>query len=254
MVAREHFFLDNQEDTIHSNQIELKTAKEKRANWWYYHKIQLGVIVVIVAIAVGIVYSVVSKVEPDYTIGLLTQDTYISDIVTRLEEELTEYADDRNGDGQVIVKIAQYAVGSTSIDPQIQQANTVRFMGDASNFDSVIYLCDSKSLEWAQTQAGGFFTYTDGTTPEEGATDYENMKVNWEDCKGLTDMDLTLNVLTDKQVLAYMGPLGLSIRSVEGTSFLNNEDDMEYYRDCQALAQRLIDGEKIEKSKETESK
>ena len=30
MVPREHFFLDNQEDTIHSNQIELKTAKEKR--------------------------------------------------------------------------------------------------------------------------------------------------------------------------------------------------------------------------------
>lgn len=180
MVPREHFFLDNQEDTIHSNQIELKTAKEKRANWWYYHKIQLGLGVVALALAVSIIYSIVSKVEPDYTIGLLTQDTYLSDMVTRLEEELTEYADDRNGDGQIVVKIAQYAVGGTSNDPQIQQANTVRFMGDASNFDSVIYLCDSKSLQWAQDQ-GGFFTYTDGTTPEEGATDYENMKVDWED-------------------------------------------------------------------------
>ena len=80
------------------------------------------------------------------------------------------------------------------------------------------------------------------------------MKVNWEDCKGLMDMDLTMGVLTDDQVLSYMGPLGMAIRSVEGTSFLNNENNMEYYRDCQALAQRLIDGEKIEKSKETESK
>ncbi len=252
MVPREHFFLDNQEDTIHSNQIELKTAKEKRANWWYYHKIQLGLGVVALALAVSIIYSIVSKVEPDYTIGLLTQDTYLSDMVTRLEEELTEYADDRNGDGQIVVKIAQYAVGGTSNDPQIQQANTVRFMGDASNFDSVIYLCDSKSLQWAQDQ-GGFFTYTDGTTPEEGATDYENMKVDWEDCKGLTEMDLTMDVLTDEQVLAYMGPLGLAIRSVEDTSFLNNEDDMEYYQACQAFAQRLIDGEKIEHSEGNES-
>ena len=83
MVPREHFFLDNQEDTIHSNQIELKTAKEKRANWWYYHKIQLGLGVVALALAVSIIYSIVSKVEPDYTIGLLTQDTYLSDMVTR---------------------------------------------------------------------------------------------------------------------------------------------------------------------------
>ncbi len=253
-MPREHFFLDNQDDTIHNNQIELKTAKEKRANWWYYHKIQLGLAVVVVAVVVGIIYSIVSKVEPDYTIGLLTQETYLSDMVAELEEELTQYADDRNGDGQVVVKITQYTVGSTSTDPQIQQANAVRFMGDANNFESVIYLCDSESLEWAQIQGGGFFTYTDGTTPKEGATDYENMKVNWEDCKGLMDMDLTMGVLTDDQVLSYMGPLGMAIRSVEGTSFLNNENNMEYYRDCQALAQRLIDGEKIEKSKETESK
>ena len=45
-MPREQFFLDEQEDTIHNNQIELKTAKDKRANWWYYHKFHvLGVIV-----------------------------------------------------------------------------------------------------------------------------------------------------------------------------------------------------------------
>lgn len=249
-MPREHFFLDNQEDTIHSNQIELKTAKEKRANWWHYHKIQVGLAVVAVALAVGIIYSIFSKVEPDYTIGFLTQDTYLPDIVTQLEKELTPYADDRNGDGQVVVKVNQYAVGSTSVDLQVQEANAVRFMGDASNFDCVVYLCDSQSLEWAQIQGGGFFAYTDGSTPAEDATDYENMKVDWEECKGLTALDLTLDTLTEEQVLAYMGPLGLAVRTVEGTSFLDNQKNMEYYEACKVFAQRLINGEKVQQTEE----
>ena len=137
-MPREQFFLDEQEDTIHNNQIELKTAKDKRANWWYYHKFHVLGAIVVIALIATLVYSFVSKVSPDYTIGLITQQDYSSDVVEKLEQELKAYADDRNGDGQVVVQVNSYAVNQT--DVQMQQANVVRLIGDATSFDTVLYL------------------------------------------------------------------------------------------------------------------
>ena len=51
-MARERYLLGAGEDTIHSGVIELKTAKDKRANWWFYHKNHL-IIGIIMTIVVG---------------------------------------------------------------------------------------------------------------------------------------------------------------------------------------------------------
>ena len=34
-MARERYLINAGEDTIHSNEIKLVTAKDKRENWWY---------------------------------------------------------------------------------------------------------------------------------------------------------------------------------------------------------------------------
>ena len=54
-MPREHLFLDGEEDTIHANEIVPKTPKEKRANWWFYHKVHVIVGVLLVALAGGTV-------------------------------------------------------------------------------------------------------------------------------------------------------------------------------------------------------
>ena len=246
-MAREQFFLDNEEDTIHANPIVPTTAKEKRANWWFYHKVHLIVGVIAVVLLGSFVYSIVSKVEPDYTISIISQTGTASDVVAKLEEELKPYADDRNGDGQVVVHVSTYNLGSES-DPQVQQADMVRLIGGASSFDSVLYLSDPDSFAWLQEQ-DGFFTYTDGTTPKEGATDYENMRIEWSKCKGLTGMDLSIEALTPEQAQKYMSGLSLSVRMIEGTSFEKKQDKMDYYQDCWELFQRLVNGEKLETEK-----
>lgn len=243
-MPREQFFLDEQEDTIHNNQIELKTAKDKRANWWYYHKFHVLGVIVAIALIATLVYSFVSKVSPDYAIGLITQQDYSSDVVEKLEQELKAYADDRNGDGQVVVQVNSYSVNQA--DVQMQQANVVRLIGDATSFDTVLYLSDLDSFEWLQEQNDIFFAYTDGTTPEEGATDFENMRVNWADCKALSNMDLSIDMLNAEQAQKYMEPLALSLRVIDGTQFINDEKNVKYYQDCQALMERLISGEKVE--------
>ena len=40
-MARERYLLNDTEDTIHQNQIKPTTGKEKRENWWFYHKVHL---------------------------------------------------------------------------------------------------------------------------------------------------------------------------------------------------------------------
>lgn len=243
-MAREQFFLDQEEDTIHANQIELKTARDKRANWWYYHKVHLIIAILAALVVGGIIYSMVSKVSPDYTFALLTQNNYSTDVIDRLEEQLTAYADDRNHDGQVVVQISSYAIGTDSGDMQMQQANQVRFIGDTSTFDSVIYLTDEESFEWLQSQ-DGFFTYLDGSTPEPDATDYDNMRIPWDSCKALANMDLSIDVLTAEEAQKYMSSLSLSTRLIEGSSYENDSDKMAYYEDCKALLERLLSDEKL---------
>ena len=47
-MARERYLLEDTEDTIHQNPITPTTGKEKRQNWWFYHKVHLivGIIAV----------------------------------------------------------------------------------------------------------------------------------------------------------------------------------------------------------------
>lgn len=249
-MPRDHFFLDQKEDTIHANQIELKTSKEKRANWWYYHKLHVLISVVVVAVVISMVYSLVTKVEADYTISLLTSDNYSTDVIARLEEELLPYADDRNQDGQVVVRVVNYAVGADMEDIQAQEAGMVRLAGDSSTFESAIFLSDEEAFTWLEGQ-GGFFAYNDGSTPEEGATDYENMRIDWENCKALTEMDLSIEVLNKEEAQKYMSSLALSMRSLEGTGFAEDEEIVSYYEDSKAMYERLISGEKLENSQNT---
>ena len=43
-----------------------------------------------------------------------------------------------------------------------------------------------------------------------------------------------------------MSSFSMSLRVIDGTGFDKNEDDVDYYKDCQAMFQRLIDGTPVE--------
>ena len=57
-MARERYLHNAGEDTIHANEIKLVTAKDKRKNWWYYHKFHLLIGIIAVALVVNFVYSI----------------------------------------------------------------------------------------------------------------------------------------------------------------------------------------------------
>ena len=92
------------------------TPRQKRANWWYYHKwyVLLGAgllaaSIYLVARALGF-----GQVTPDYQVAYVGSTALPEDTVTALETALADLGSDCDGDGQVVVRVNQYVMGDTS--------------------------------------------------------------------------------------------------------------------------------------------
>lgn len=248
-MARERYLLNAGEDTIHQNEIKLVTAKDKRKNWWYYNKRILAAVILVSALVIYFAYSILSKVEPDYTIGLLTSYSMPDNGLKELERCITPYADDRNGDGQVVVDVVNYAYsGSSTADPTAQQAAMIRFLADATNNTEIIYLHDSEAFSALESEFVGFFQYTDGTAMPDDAEDYENAMMDWDEVAAFAKFEPQAEEddMYDEEVLDELfGRLRISSRAAEGSSIERSEKAMVYYADSMELLERLINDEPL---------
>ena len=193
-MARERYLINAGEDTIHSNEIKLVTAKDKRENWWYYHKRQIIPAILVVALLAVFIHSMATKVDPDYTIGLLTSFTMPETGVQQLEECIAAYADDRNGDGKVVVTLNVYTLDYSDTETQTESAayltmaGTTKLAADVQGgLSSVFLLWDPAGFE----ESTGSLRYLDGTLPAaDSDEDWWNMVYKWDDCPVLASLDL----------------------------------------------------------------
>ncbi len=73
--------------------------KRSRANWWYYN---WGIVAVAAMVIVGVAYvahGLLTTVDPDYTVAVVTAEALPDEAVQRLQTALADYAEDANGDG-----------------------------------------------------------------------------------------------------------------------------------------------------------
>ena len=124
--------------------------------------------------------------NPDYEIAFLTDSAYMKTDIERIKDQITSVADDRNGDGEVLVTINEYIVSGNG-NGQVEMAAMARVINDLSNYESVIYIMDENNLAEEQSQNPSLFAYAD-------ETDYSNIGVLWKDCPLLTSIDLTSEV------------------------------------------------------------
>ena len=248
-MARERYLLDVGEDTIHTGVIELKTKKDKAKNWWYYNKRILLFVAIAAAVAFSWIYSVVTKVDPDYTVGMVTSFSLPSEVTEELERYLEPFCEDRNGDGKVKVVVSSYVFGdfSTSQDYQLYQAAYTRFAGDAAIGGCMIYIHDEDGLRTLGDGAQGFFVYNDGTPMPDGAVDFENASRPWSEFAGLSDFTAQgneLNNWTPEVVQELCKRLSVSVRTPEGM-VEKDEKLKSYYQDSVKLLERLEKGERL---------
>lgn len=168
------------------------TSGERRKNWWRYHwkYVCLGLF------AAGFLCVVIrdraAKVEPDCGVALVTRYQVTSAEAASIQSALEQVCPDTNGDGNVNVAVNVIQLDYTSTDLSAEAMKVMEANIDKLNFDfytrqSGIFLLDDPENFQRAAQA---MCYLDGSTPAEGASDWENMVRPWTDWPGSGTVEL----------------------------------------------------------------
>lgn len=159
------------------------TPRQRLANWWHYHKLHVAA-GVIAALALSYVLLDSRRPEPDYTIGWVSALRLDEEGAAETVRRLSRYAADLNGDGhveiavhQIILDLDRLLAQGAGTGGQQELGELMALEADLDVGQSGIFLTDSPAAFQAYT---GALVYRDGTYPAEGASDWENMVVPWE--------------------------------------------------------------------------
>lgn len=170
------------------------TEKEKRANWWHYHRIHFLVGALVLALVASFVWEMVSKVEPDFQISYVGEKSLDMGVAEQIEAQLTELAFDKNGDGQVVVQVNSYV-----IDPEntLSYTTQVSLMGDISVGNSDFFLVEDP-VEFQENY--GVLVMKDGSVYDDGMDPEQCVRYAAKDCQGLNQVDLGMELYLCRRV------------------------------------------------------
>jgi len=117
------------------------TKKQRRQNWWYYHKWHVGISIAAVLIAASLVWQVLTQVHPDYQVAYVGEYPLSEEEAAAWESRLSALGTDCNGDGRVIVQLNQYPAGGTG-DAMYAAASNVKLMADLDSCESYFFLLE----------------------------------------------------------------------------------------------------------------
>lgn len=171
------------------------TKAEKAANWWHYHWVAVVLGAAAVFFGGWIIKDTVFQTRPDVQIAYVGTHELPVDTVNALQDALTPFCRDENGDGKVVVQVATYNVDfdaeNENTDAYYQMAGVTRLSAElASGGKTYIFLLeDPKGFE----KNTGVLQYLDGTVdddPETADPDWREMVYRWTDCPVLTGLEL----------------------------------------------------------------
>ena len=175
------------------------TPKQRRDNWWRYHWLQVLCAVLAVLALAGAAWEHLTKERYDCSVALVTRCAALPGEIDSLRAALEAVCPDVDGDGEVHVAVnaIQIDYTSTALDDAAIQAMTTNVDKLNSDFytrQSGTFLLDDPENFQANH---GALAYLDGSLPPEGAVDWENMTVPWEEWSGGGDVEL-VNCRTDR--------------------------------------------------------
>ena len=156
--------------------------KRSRANWWYYN---WGIVAVAAMVIVGVAYvahGLLTTVDPDYTVAVVTAEALPDEAVQRLQTALADYAEDANGDGAVIVQVNNYtwSADAALTDMNGQMAGATQMNTDLANGESKIWILeDPEGFEQAY-----------GALSEKLGADWQTKLMPWSDLPALSALEL----------------------------------------------------------------
>ena len=156
--------------------------KRSRANWWYYN---WGIVTVAAMVIVGVAYvahGLLTTVDPDYTVAVVTAEALPDEAVQRLQTALADYAEDANGDGAVVVQVNNYtwSADAALTDMNGQMAGATQMNTDLANGESKIWILDDPEG----------FEQAYGALSEKLGADWQAKLIPWSSRPALSGLEL----------------------------------------------------------------
>ncbi|MDD6175799.1 MAG: hypothetical protein PUC59_08600 [Firmicutes bacterium] len=212
---------------------ELK--KEKRENFWFYNKTKIIVALCAVAAILFTWQPWNTTIDPDYTVGLMSQYYWNETQLEELENMLRPYGKDLNGDGVVKVRVSLYQMCSpddAGLGVQEIQAYTTRFVGDLQTGEVILFIGDEANIKLNGIDQGLFARADDelSLVGEDEKVSLDDVAVNWKTCDAISKNEMFSHFITD---------FYFAIRGKEGTI---KDKDTEYFMAAEMFF-RLIKNE-----------
>ena len=156
--------------------------KRSRANWWYYN---WGIVAVAAMVVVGVAYvahGLLTTVDPDYTVAVVTAEALPGEAVQNLQTALADYAEDVNGDGAVLVQVNNYtwSANASLTDMNGQMAGATQMNTDLSSGESKLWILeDPNGFEQAY-----------GALSEKLGADWQTKLIPWSSQTALSGLEL----------------------------------------------------------------
>ncbi len=137
------------------------TKKQRRRNWWHYHKWHVFIGAAVALVTVDWIWNVLTRVTPDYQIAYVGSIPLSEGDGASWEAQLAAFGTDCNGDGKVVVQLNQYL--SSQEDVMVAAAANVKLLADLDSRESYFFLLED---------------------PEKFQTDYEVLEEDWFPVEG----------------------------------------------------------------------
>jgi len=134
------------------------TKKQRRQNWWHYHKWYVGIGIAAALIAADLVWHAATQVHPDYQIAYVGTYPLSEERSAAWVDRLSSLGTDCSGDGRVVVQLNQYPTGGDGGDAMYAAASNVKLMADLDACESYFFLLED---------------------PEAFQKDYEILREDW---------------------------------------------------------------------------
>ena len=121
------------------------TVWEKIGNFFYHNKIYVILGTMFAALAIFLIYDMVTTVRPDVAVMIIAEDENFDYVAEDIKMLLEQYCEDCNGDGKVFVRVTYLPVNYTG--NFFHENDTVKLMGEFQGEDSIVVIADKESCE-----------------------------------------------------------------------------------------------------------
>ena len=198
--------------------------KERLGNFWFYHKWHALIVLVVVAILTFFTVQCATRTKADYSVVLYLNQSVSLEQRIALQEMLSQYGEDINGDGEVEVEVFDVSFREDETNTNVISASRIKAIGQMSLSDSMIYITDSTRFPEYMEEEYRLYQQLDWLP------DQDHYAWNW---KG-SDLQKTLSEFGLPKTMYF------SLRRVEGTAVAQDAGVEERLKQSEQLLRSVV--------------